>query len=319
LKAAPKNEKEMLRLVNVRKIYRVRERGFLRPRYRLVKALDGVSLEVGRGEVLGVLGPNGAGKSTLCKIAAGMVKPTSGQALLDGVDITQNIRHVSRSIGVVLGPTLLYYRLTGYRYLKFFAKIYGVSQPEQRIHDLAKTLGLERWLNTYIESYSLGMKMKISLARALLHDPPLLILDEFTMGLDPKAASEVREYVKSSGKTILLTTHNTLEAESLCDRIALLSAGRLVAVDTLGNLLREVEDRVKLVATIKKSPHRSQQDSEKASSLADRRDRVEMVVETHRLPEALRALVSQGFVDVETKRCGLEDVYLKLCGKPLTD
>ena len=98
------------------------------------------------------------------------------------------------------GPTLLYYRLTGYRYLKFFAKIYGVSQPEQRIHDLAKTLGLERWL----------------------------------------------------------TTHNTLEAESLCDRIALLSAGRLVAVDTLGNLLREVEDRVKLVATIKKSHHRSQ-------------------------------------------------------------
>jgi len=309
----------MLELAEVSKIYRIREGGLLSAKSRTVTAVDGVNLLVNDHETTALLGPNGAGKSTLCKMAAGMIKPTSGKVYLDGVEVTKNIASVSKKIGVVLGPSLVYYRMRGRQYLRFFARVYQVKECESRIEQLSEELGIRDVLDEYIEEYSTGMKMKISLARALLHEPPFLVLDEFTSGLDPVAALKIRELVKSSRKTILLTTHNPHEAEVMADKVAFMSKGKLVAHGSPTDLIHWASDRVRVVVTAgdPQGVAATLRGLAVASDSGTTAESLRFSVKESEVPSLLREISKHDLRSINIERPSLEDAYAKFAGQPL--
>lgn len=310
----------MLKLIDVGKTYRTKAGGLLSSQYRQVTALQHVNLEIPKGQTLTLLGPNGAGKSTLCRIAGGVVKPSSGVALLNGVDVTKNIRQVSQNIGMVMGPALVYNRLTGFSYLKFFAKVYRVADHERRILELTTMLRIDKWLNAYIESYSLGMKMKVSLARALLHDPEFLILDEFTMGLDPAAAAEIRDFVTAIRRTVLMTTHNTLEARKMSDKIAFLSKGRIVILDSVEELLRSIENRTKLVVSVA-DPLGATKGLAQFDDVAvhqNQKGQLELLSNEQLIPDVLRVLADYKIKSIQSAEPSLDEAYSLFAGETLT-
>lgn len=309
----------MLEFVSVSKAYRVRESWFGATKYRTILAVDNVSLEVKNHETVALLGPNGAGKSTLCKMAAGMVKPTSGRVLLEGMEVTQNIRSASRKIGVVLGPSLVYYRMKGRQYLRFFARIYRVNQYESRINQLSEELGIRDFIDEHIEEYSTGMKMKISLARALLHDPSLLVLDEFTSGLDPISALHIRQLVKGVGKTILLTTHNPHEAEVMADRVSFISKGKVVAIGSPAEMVQSVREKVRLQVVLKDTSGMEALLTRLplVSPLSSHDRTIEFSVPENDVPMALKVASDYGLTSVRIERPTLEDAYAKFAGAAL--
>ncbi len=203
-----------------------------------VLAVDHVTLEVAPGELLGLLGPNGAGKTTTLLLLSTLVAPTAGTAVVDGHDVRRAPAEVRRRIGVLLaGDRAVYRRLTGRENLLYFAALYGLPREEarQRAAALLELVGLTDRADDLVERYSTGMRMRVAIARTVLHGPAVLLLDEPTVGLDPHGARLVRELIASlhqSGKTILLATHDMAEAERLCDRVAIMDRGRIVAVDT---------------------------------------------------------------------------------------
>lgn len=196
------------------------------------KVLDNVSIDVRHGEIFGLIGPNGAGKTTLIKIAAGLLAPDSGTASLLGHKMPDDHMKVAAEYNAVFARASIYSRLTGYDNLLFFAKIYGVREPEKKVRGLLKEFEVESRANDYADTYSTGEIMRFNLARALLNDPKVLFVDEPTIGLDPRIASRVRDILGNLNSerkmTIFLTTHYMEEAEQLCDRMAFLNNGRIV-------------------------------------------------------------------------------------------
>ena len=220
--------------------------GAFRRRSKDVEAVRGVSFEVGEGELFGLLGPNGAGKTTTIKMLITLLIPTSGAARVLGYDVVKDAREVRKRIGYVFGGERgVYERLSGYDNLRYFAELYGVPPrlQKQRIEELLELVGLKGREHERAEGYSRGMKQRLHVARGLLHDPEVLFLDEPTLGLDPVGARELRSTIASlveAGKTVLLTTHYMFEADSLCDRIAVISRGEIVAEGTPLDLKRSV-------------------------------------------------------------------------------
>jgi ABC-2 type transport system ATP-binding protein len=210
------------------------------------RAVDGVDLHVERGEIFGVLGPNGAGKTTTMKMLATLLEPTDGSAQVLGFDVVRNPREVRRRMGAVLSDgRSLYWKLTARENLEYFAALYHVAPAEQRqrITGVLQAVKLDDRADDYVERYSTGMRQRLVLARALLPDPELLLLDEPTVGLDPQSARDLRDRVRelqAQGRTVLMTTHYMEEADQLCDRIAIVDHGRIVALDTPGGLKRTI-------------------------------------------------------------------------------
>jgi len=206
------------------------------------RALDGVSLTVEQGEIYGLVGPNGAGKTTLVKIIATLLEPTSGGGTVNGHDIVHDGRGVRAAIGLSAeNERAFYWRLTGRQNLEFFAALQGLQPAETRarIAALLAELDLEADADKQFMRYSTGMKRKLSVARALLTDPPVLILDEPTSNVDPAAAERVRDLItraQRAGKTVLLTSHNMFEIERVAERVGVIDEGRLVAEGTVSQL-----------------------------------------------------------------------------------
>src|SRR3954469_2573944 len=203
-----------------------------------VEAVRGVSFEIGEGELFGLLGPNGAGKTTTIKMLITLLIPTSGQASVLGYDVVKDAREVRKRIGYVFGGDRgLYERLSALDNLRYFAELYGVPPrvQRQRIGALLELVGLDGREKERVEGYSRGMRQRLHIARGLLHDPEVLFLDEPTIGIDPVGARELRGTIatlREQGKTILLTTHYMFEADELCDRIAVIRDGEIVAEGT---------------------------------------------------------------------------------------
>jgi ABC-2 type transport system ATP-binding protein len=222
---------------DLRRTYRTYT-GTLRRRVKEIEAVRGVSFEIEKGELFGLLGPNGAGKTTTIKMLITLLIPTAGTARVLGFDVVKDAREVRRRIGYVFGGERgVYERLSGYDNLRYFAELYGVPAREQkrRIGEMLELVGLEGREHERAEGYSRGMKQRLHIARGLLHDPEVVFLDEPTIGLDPVGARELRATIASLtevGKTILLTTHYMFEADALCNRIAVIAKGKIVAEGT---------------------------------------------------------------------------------------
>jgi ABC-2 type transport system ATP-binding protein len=222
--------------------------GSVRRRSLEVEAVRGVSFEIGEGELFGLLGPNGAGKTTTIKMLITLLIPTSGSARVLGHDVVEDARWVRAHIGYVFGGDRgLYERLSALDNLRYFAELYGVEPATQkrRIAELLELVGLTGREKERVEGYSRGMRQRLHIARGLLHDPPVVFLDEPTIGVDPVGARELRATIASlvaGGKTVLLTTHYMFEADQLCDRIAVISKGKIVAEGTPADLKGMVTD-----------------------------------------------------------------------------
>lgn len=206
-----------------------------------IHALDHVSFSVQPGEIVGLLGPNGAGKTTLLRILIGLMKPNSGSVLINGIDPIQNSKVVRSQIGYVTTTTRLYGRLTPTEVLELFGKLNNLNSSLVRERSLAliHRFGLLEFCHSPCEKLSTGQKQRVNLARAFIHEPPIILLDEPTSGLDiltSQVISETLIQAKQQGKSILLCTHNIADAELVCDRIAVLHEGQLRAYDTLNGI-----------------------------------------------------------------------------------
>jgi ABC-2 type transport system ATP-binding protein len=222
--------------------------GTIRRRSLEVEAVRGVTFEVEKGELFGLLGPNGAGKTTTIKMLITLLIPTSGSARVLGYDVVKDAREVRKRIGYVFGGDRgLYERLPALDNLRYFAELYGVPPREQRkrIDELLELVGLKGREKERVEGYSRGMRQRLHIARGLLHDPAVVFLDEPTIGVDPVGARELRATIAQlveDGKTVLLTTHYMFEADALCDRIAVIAKGEIVAHGTPADLKAGVEE-----------------------------------------------------------------------------
>lgn len=216
------------------KIFHDESRGELR-------AVDGIDFECQRGEIFGLLGANGAGKTTTLRLLSTVLKPSGGHASVMGYDVLENSGEVRAHLGFYSASTALYPRLTARETLEFFARINGYPEVEieNRVRSLVDRFGIEEFVDVRVDKLSSGMKQRVSLARTVAHDPPVLIFDEPTVALDVMAAIEMQDVIREfreEGKTILFSTHVMSEAEKICDRIAIINRGRILACDTLDGL-----------------------------------------------------------------------------------
>ena len=312
---------------------RLRREHDKRERFR---AVDGIDLVVEPGEIFGLLGPNGAGKTTTMKMLATLLIPTSGTIRVLGIDPLMRPREVRARLGAMLsGERSLYMKLTGRENLEYFAALYHVppGETKARIEKVLAAVKLADRADDYVERYSTGMRQRLALARALLPDPPLVVLDEPTVGLDPQASRDLRDRVrelKAQGRTVLLTTHYMEEADQLCDRVAIIDHGRIVALDTPAALKRTIRaeevvhleisldgdesaviDRLGRSATVARS-ERSNGTLTVTAHCASARDFV---------PAAFDAARSTGTTirHVEVVPVTLEDVFLALTGRALRE
>jgi ABC-2 type transport system ATP-binding protein len=312
---------------------RIRREPDRRDRFR---AVDGIDLVVEPGEIFGLLGPNGAGKTTTMKMLATLLIPTSGTIRVLGIDPLARPREVRARLGAMLsGERSLYWKLTGRENLEYFAALYHVPPRETkaRIERSLRAVNLTDRADDYVERYSTGMRQRLALARALLPDPPLIVLDEPTVGLDPQASRDLRDRVRelrSQGKTVLLTTHYMEEADQLCDRVAIIDHGRIVALDTPAALKRTIraEEVVHLEIGVPGDDAGVLERLGRSATVArhDRRNGT-LAVTAHCasardfVPAAFDAARSTGTTirHVEVVPVTLEDVFLALTGRALRE
>jgi ABC-2 type transport system ATP-binding protein len=305
--------------------------GTIRRRSLEVEAVRGVSFAIEEGELFGLLGPNGAGKTTTIKMLITLLIPTSGHAKVLGRDVVEDATWVRERIGYVFGGDRgLYERLSAWDNLRYFAELYGVEPARQktRIGELLELVGLTGREKERVEGYSRGMRQRLHIARGLLHDPPVIFLDEPTIGVDPVGARELRATIgtlKAAGKTVLLTTHYMFEADALCDRIAVVAKGRVVAAGTPRDLKDQVSDGVVVEIEVygidAPAVEGLRQLPGVRSVAVDERDQAQVLVvqgDVGREPthDVLAALEGVSLGRVTTREPTLEDAYVALVTDP---
>lgn len=299
-------------------------------------AVENVSCRVEQGEIFGLLGPNGAGKTTTIKMISTLLRPTSGTVKVAGVDVIKQPTLALRHLGTVLtGERSVYWKLTGRENLQYFAALYGLPSKlaKIRINTLLERFQLEKRADENVEKYSTGMRQRICLAKALLAEPGVLILDEPTAGLDPQSARNLRDLIleiKHEGRTVLLTTHYMEEADQLCDRMAIVDHGSIIALDSPTNLKRLLDDQKLFTLDVSLwddswSHYLLEQGVRNVSTAFDESTRL------HRITLHLNGGLSSGAILTHLVNCGagvtnfssrepsLEDVFIHLTGKSLRE
>ena len=297
----------------------------LKKQYGSVVAVDDVSFEVEKGETFGLLGPNGAGKTTTIQLLCGLIKPNGGTVTLGG-KTDPSLVEVRLSLGVVPQTLAIYQELSARQNLGFFGKMYGLSGRElnERIENCLEIAGLKKRSNDRVSKYSGGMKRRLNMVCSFLHEPPLLLLDEPTVGVDPQSRNlifDTIENMKEQGRTIIYTTHYMEEAQRLCDRVAILEHGKILDIDSVDNLIKkhggpshieaEFEEKLSNPETIKQYI-----DSENVQF-----EEMKIRFETGKPLESLAMLNRSGirFITLKVQTANLEDVFLNLTGRRLRD
>ena len=297
----------------------------LSKRYGDVAAVDDISFDVSKGETFGLLGPNGAGKSTTIKILCGLLKPDNGSVTLDG-KTDPGLMEVRLSLGVVPQTLAIYEELSAQQNLLFFGRLYGLGGRElkKRIKDRLKIAGLAQRSKERVSKYSGGMKRRLNIVCSLMHDPPILLLDEPTVGVDPQSRNlifDTIEDMKKQGRTIIYTTHYMEEAQRLCDRVAILDHGRILDMDSIENLISKHGGPSHIEAELEEKPS----DLDKIRSSVDNKElHLEgqtLRFETGQPMESLAKLNRSGvrFRSLKVQTANLEDVFLNLTGRRLRD
>jgi len=304
----------------------------------LFTAVKGVDLQINHGEIFGLLGPNGAGKSTTIRMLCTLLEPTSGRATVNGYDIVAEANDVRRSLGTVLaGERSIYWKLTGRENLEYFAALNHIPTAiaKKRVDELIERMELKDRANELVEKYSTGMRQRVAIAKALVARPPILLLDEPTLGLDPQAARNLRELIaelKQEGHTILLTTHYMEEADLLSDRIGIIDSGTIIALDTPEGLKKRIDqkeiirlevtgwqdyigDKLKALAEVESLVANRQADADLWE--------INMHATNSRavLPRLVESIGQNGtrLVNMNIVKPSLEDVFIHLTGKALRD
>ena len=289
------------------------------------QALKGIDLEIPRGSIFGLLGPNGAGKSTTINILAGLVNKTAGSARIWGFDIDEHPRNAKASIGIVPQELVFDAFFTPFETLELQAGLFGVPKAKRRTMELLKAVRLDDKAHVYSRTLSGGMKRRLLVAKALVHNPPVLVLDEPTAGVDIELRQLLWDYVRdlhAQGTTIVLTTHYLEEAESLCDRIAIINHGEVVANDETSKLLGTTGDKLLDVIVDRDLDVPPPLAACKSVELKDvRRLLISFDKRTTNAGAVLTALgaAGVGVVDVSTREADLEDVFLELTSGPKTN
>ncbi len=289
------------------------------------RAVDGMTFHVKQGEVFGLLGPNGAGKTTTVRLLNGILPPSGGTMRVFGLDPTVNGQRIREKTGVLTESPSLYERLSARDNLEFFGTLAGIPEEKlsQRVLDILSFFGLQDRVDDKVETYSKGMKQRLALARALVHEPPLLFLDEPTSGLDPEAAQQVNELIaglsQRSGQTILLATHNLLEAQRLCDRVAVMNKGRILAMGSLKELTRKLWPVTWVDITFWETPAETVRGSLKTQrgviQITGQGEALQVQVENEEvIPKVIQHLTGQGasILRVNPRDYTLEDIYFAL-------
>ena len=301
-------------------------------------AVNGIDLNIEKGEIFGLLGPNGAGKSTTIRILCTLLEPTSGTAIVNGFDVNKHANQVRQSLGTVLaGERSIYWKLTGRENLNYFAALYHIPPKiaKKRIDELLSIMELTDRADETVEKYSTGMKQRIAISRALIARPPILLFDEPTLGLDPQAARKVREIIlqlKSEGHTILLTTHYMEEADQLSDRIGIIDIGKIIALDTPEGLKNTIQQKdfikvevmgwyPELDQEIRTLPMVENLISKKEENSAFAEINLQTKNSRNLLPQLIEKINVNGthLVNMNIVKPSLEDVFIHLTGKALRD
>ena len=305
------DKKNILSIKNLEKIYSSKETS-------ATKALNNLNLDVKEGEIFGLLGPNGAGKTTFINILAGTVIKTSGQVNVWGFDIDKNSRQVRASIGIVPQEVNLDPFFSPRKLLELQAGLYGIKKKDRITDTILKLVSLEKQADSYARSLSGGMKRRLLMAKALVHQPPIIFLDEPTAGVDVELRKNLWENVRllnQQGVTILLTTHYLEEAEEMCDRIAILNKGNLVALDSTKNLLDKIQTKKVIIKTDKKI-NINDDDLDSLKIISNLENEVCMSYEKSKINMGeLITLIKKNnvqIIDISTDDGDLEDVFLRL-------
>jgi len=299
--------------------------------YGDVKAVDGISLQVARGEVFGLLGPNGAGKTTTISMLTGLLEPTEGKISVDGLDLETHTNEVKAKLGLVPQELALYPTLSGRQNLEFFGRIYGLKGKElrQRVDEVLAMIGLTERADEAIEDYSGGMKRRVNIGAGLLHKPKMLFLDEPTVGVDPQSRNAIFEGVEElnrAGMSVIYTTHYMEEAQRLCHRVAIVDKGKVIALDTPSALIRSLGGGIILISVAEGWAEEVAERTVQVSAVksATRTDG-QIKIETHRLQEALIGVLDitnqldVSITSIEMLEPNLESVFLHLTGKRLRE
>tara|TARA_B100000579_G_scaffold436323_1_gene461971 strand:- start:188 stop:1117 length:930 start_codon:yes stop_codon:yes gene_type:complete len=305
------SNKNVLYVKNLNKFYS-------KNKEKSIHALNNLNLEVNESEIFGLLGPNGAGKSTFINILSGLINKSSGEVNVWGFDLDKNPRQVKRSIGIVPQEINLDPFFTPKKLLELHAGLYGIKKSERITDTILKIVALEEQANSYSRSLSGGMKRRLLMAKALVHQPPIIILDEPTAGVDVELRKNLWKNVKSlnkEGVTIILSTHYLAEAENMCDRIGILNKGKLVALDTTVNLLKKIQTKtVRFLVSNKVNIKNNSLDTLKIISNENKELIVSYEKNIINIEKIINYLSSQGvkITDISTDDGNLEDVFVEL-------
>ena len=286
-------------------------------------AIDRLNFQAQKGEILGFLGPNGAGKTTTMRILTGYMPPTSGQARIAGYDVVEDSLAVRQRIGYLPETVPLYNDMSVLDYLIYMGQLRRVAEPEDRAWDVLARVGMENRADSFIGALSKGMRQRVGLAQAILHQPDVLILDEPTIGLDPTQVVEVRRLIQEIGqeRTVLLSTHILAEAQQLCDRVLIINQGRIVAEDTPENLQVRLQGGTRILVTVQgEADDVLKQRLEALPGVrmvtVRPQGQVEIIAESGQeiRPSVARAVLESGHALLEMRRAemSLEEIFLQL-------
>ena len=305
------NKKNAVKVENLTKIYSQKSSNN-------IKALNNLNLEVKEGEIFGLLGPNGAGKTTFLNILAGTVIKNSGSVNVWGYDLDKNPREIRSSIGIVPQEVNLDAFFSPRNLLELQAGLYGIPKKERITDTILKLVSLEKQANSYARSLSGGMKRRLLIAKAMVHRPPILVLDEPTAGVDVELRQNLWNNVKAlnrQGVTIILTTHLIYEAEEMCNKIAIINKGNLIALDTTDNLLDSIKTK-KIVFKVKKVSTIKSEDANgiKFTSKLDNEITALYERKKHKIDQIINKVKDAGMeiYDISTDEGNLEDVFIDL-------